>query len=131
MRRWTILVFLVMLSGCASLGLKTRDMKFEDTTRLYERVIEWSNFEKLGLFVKITEGTPAPDPSGYENIKVTSYQPGRGQATQEGNVVLRLAQLRYVQLSSMREHTLSLREVWVYSKNEQRWFLESGLPQFR
>lgn len=131
MQRWLILVSLLILAGCASLSLKTRDMKFQDTTRLYDRVIEWSNFDKLGLFVKSADQLPAPNQGHYDNIKVTSYQPGGGQATPEGNMVVRLAQIRYVQLSSMREHTLSLREVWVYSEKDSRWFLESGLPVFR
>lgn len=131
MQRWLIIVLLAVLAGCTSLSLKTRDMKFQDTTRLYDRVIEWSNFDKLGLFVKSADQLPAPNQGNYENIKVTSYQTGGGQATPEGDVVVRLTQIRYVQLSSMREQTLSLREVWVYSEKDSRWFLESGIPVFR
>ena len=130
MRTWIIGLTVALLAGCATFGEKSREMKFNDTARLYSKTIEWSGFDRLGNFVKFTAENPPPDPQRFQDIKVTGYQPSHGVGTGEGKTVVRQVQIRYIHTSRMSERTLNLQEVWTYSEEDGRWFLQSGWPIF-
>lgn len=130
MRTWIIGLTVALLAGCATFGEKSREMKFNDTVRLYSKTIEWSGFDRLGNFVKFTAENPPPDPQRYQDIKVSHYQPGQAQGTPDGKTVMRRAQIRYIESSRMSERSLTVQEVWTYSDEDGRWFLQSGWPIF-
>jgi hypothetical protein len=44
--------------------------------------------------------------------------------------VVRQVQIRYIHTSRMSERILNLQEVWTYSDEDGRWYLQSGWPTF-
>jgi hypothetical protein len=130
MRHPLLVILLLAVAGCAAIANDSRETKFDATLRLYTRTIEWSNFEGLGMFIKVDQDNPAPDPGRYKDIKITGYQPGRGQGSADGKTFTRAARIHYVLTSRMSEKQLNLVEVWVYSDEDGRWYLKSGLPRF-
>jgi hypothetical protein len=130
MRRWLIgLAAAVVLAGCAAWTKESRLIRLDDTTRAYERMMEWSAFDKLGLFLRVDEKNPPPDLAAYQGIKITSYQPMQAELAPDGKTARRVAEVRYIQLARMREKQVMLQEEWVYTEADNRWTLKSGLLQ--
>jgi len=131
MRVWIVALLLATLTGCATIEKDARENEFDKITRAYAKTLEWSNFESLAVFARAPEGGALPAATTYQDIKVTSYQPGRGAGSADGLTVRRMARISYVLLSRMSERTITVQEEWVYSEPLKRWYLNSGLPEFR
>jgi len=131
MRHGFLIAVFALLAGCAYWSGQERQTLFDNTSRAYARAMEWSNFEGLVPFVRIPEGGTPFDPGAYKDFKITSYKPKGGTGSTEGATVQRAVQISYIWLPRMSEHRITVQEVWEYSESDKRWFLKSGLPQFR
>jgi hypothetical protein len=130
MQRLILTVAVAVLAGCG-MGQMFRADRFEDVARVYASAISWSDFAKAHALVT-DERTATPfDESGYQNIKVTAYEPGNAAPAGEATTLKRRAQLRYVEITRMSERSLTTQEEWRYVEAEKRWYLDSGFPQFK
>jgi hypothetical protein len=130
MRNWTMLAVvagMAVVAGCASWEESARQDAFDRTVRAYAQALQWSDFAKLGVFVKPSAGA-ALDPDAYREFKITSYQPAAPSVAADGRTVRRSAAISYVRLSQMSEQGTTVQEEWVYAEDAKRWYLQSGWP---
>jgi len=131
MRRRLLLLGMVVLAGCAALESKSRMEQLDNLTRGYAKALAWSDFEVAYTATKAAQQAPLPDAAALKDIKITSYEPAAPLVEQDGKTVKRVARIRYVHTSRMTERSLTTEEEWKYSDEAERWFLQSGFPQFR
>jgi len=131
MRRRLLLLGMVVLAGCAALESKSRMEQLDSLTRGYAKALAWSDFEVAYTATKAAQQAPLPDAAALKDIKITSYEPAAPLVEQDGKTVKRVARIRYVHTSRMTERSLTTEEEWKYSDEAERWFLQSGFPQFR
>ena len=131
MRHGLLSLGMVVLAGCSTLESKSRLEQFDRYTRGYARALTWSNFDVAYSATKAAQETPLPDAAALKDIKITSYEPAAPLVEQEGKTVKRVARIRYVHITRMAERSLTMDEVWNYSDEAGRWFLQSGFPQFK
>ena len=131
MRRWFLLLGMVVLAGCAALESKSRMEQLDSLTRAYARALTWSDFAVAYTATQAAQETPLPDAAALKDIKITSYEPAAPLVEQDGKTIKRIARIRYVHTSRMAERSLTMEEEWRYSDETSRWFLYSGFPEFK
>jgi len=131
MRLSFLLAALAIVTGCASIEQDSRQNYFNIVTRAYERAIEWSDYESAYSAVKEAEGASKLDLQALKAFKITSYKAAVVRVSEEGAVVTRQANISYLRLARMSEHSIVVQEEWRYTKEGKRWQLVSGFPVLR
>ncbi len=138
MKRFLIPVFLCALvglsplAGCASYsGMKRMD-NFNDTAKSYKKMVFWSEFNAALSFREPGADSNAPtDLEDLKTVKVTSYKVRRLKAAADQTQVQQIVDIDYYRMDDMTVRTLEDQQLWVYDAAAQRWYLRSGLPDFK
>jgi len=122
----------LLLVSCASISAMKRMEKFEQTSQAYEDAIRWSDFEAAGFFLKAqeTENISA-QLENLQQFKVASYTVRQFLPSKDQSQVLLIAEIQYFKVNGLILKKLSHRQLWEYDRAEERWFLTSGLPDFK
>lgn len=131
MRHRSLVLFVVLLSGCAYIETNSRMQQFDDLQRGYARAMTWSNLDAAYSATRAAEKRAQADGTAFQDIKITSYEVASQKVEESGKTIRRIAQIRYVHTERMIERKLTVEEEWKYSEDSKRWILESGFPQFR
>lgn len=131
MRHRSLVLFAVLLSGCAYIETNSRMQQFDDLQRSYARAMTWSNLDAAYSATRAAEKRAQADGTAFQDIKITSYEVASQKVEESGKTIRRIAQIRYVHTERMIERKLTVEEEWKYSEDSKRWILESGFPQFR
>ena len=131
MRHRSLVLFAVLLSGCAYIETNSRMQQFDDLQRSYARAMTWSNLDAAYSATRAAEKMAQADGAAFQDIKITSYEVASQKVEESGKTIRRIAQIRYVHTERMIERKLTVEEEWKYSEDSKRWILESGFPQFR
>lgn len=126
-KRLLMVSLALLITACTG----ARMDKFELTERAYERAIRWSDFKTAFALVHQPDEVP-PDFQRLQNVRVTSYDKlGPPQADPDGQRVVQMVEIRYVNVGNMSERTLTERQQWAYVDKEDRWRLTTPFPAFR
>jgi hypothetical protein len=120
---------LLLLGGCAGWTSGDRLDMFDTAARRYGQALRWSDFETAAAFVQPAPGAPAPNLARFKDVRVTGYEEAARQAAPDGHSVQQVVRIQYVRLDRMSERTATDRQRWVYSAEDKRWYLASGLPE--
>lgn len=137
--RFFILVFICALAGlspltgCASYtGMKRMD-DFNDTVKSYKKMVFWSEFNAALSFVEpgANDDRGQPDLEDFKTVRVTSYKVRRLKAAADQTQVQQVVEIDYYRMDDMTVRTIEDQQLWVYNAEAQRWYLRSGLPDFK
>jgi len=131
MRHRLLLLGLLVFSGCAALESKSRMEQLDTLTRRYGKALAWSDFGLAFTATKASQEISLPEAAFLKDIKITAYEPTDSLVEQDGKVIRRTVRIRFVHTSRMAEHSMTTDEVWKYSDEDGRWYLQSGFPKFR
>ena len=128
-----VLCFCIMFFlGCATYKDQQQLDTFEKTTDSYELAIRWGYFEMAYKFIK-TKNNEKQEPTfkKFDDIKVTSYEVQRINISENKQSVKQTVEIQYYKINQLIQKTLTDRQSWEYDVAEQKWYLHSGLPDFR
>jgi hypothetical protein len=128
-----ILCFCILsFLGCATYKDQKQLDTFEKTTDSYELAIRWGYYEMAYKFIRIKDNEKhAPAFDRFEDIKVTSYEIQRINVSENKQSAMQTVEIQYYKINQMIQKTLIDRQSWEYDVTEQKWYLHSGLPDFR
>jgi len=122
-----LLGFFLFLGGCAGDNKKTRN--FGSTMRAYEQVIRWGDLEKANDFLKEPDEFSAERYKKLKKIQVNGYRLLSRTKTKEG--VDQVVEIKYTKDASVVVRTITDAQKWIYDKEEERWYLNSKIPEFK
>jgi len=118
--------------GCATYKNQKQLDTFEKTTDSYRLAIRWGYYEMAHKFIIIKDNEKqATAFEKFKDIKVTSYEIQRINISENKQSVKQTVEIQYYHINQMIEKTLIDRQLWEYDVTEQKWYLQSGLPDFR
>ncbi len=118
--------------GCATYKDQKQLETFEKTTDSYGLALRWGYYEMAYKFIKIKDNEKqAPTFEKFKDIKVTSYEIQRINISENKQSVKQTVEIQYYKINQMIEKTLIDSQSWEYDVTEQKWYLHSGLPDFR
>ncbi len=130
--RLTIPILALLVAGCAIVPDLVRQTKFERTSRAYEKVIRWSDFEEAVHFLKDTaKKKNPPDLNKLKLIKVIEYEVKKTSLIKDQSRFLQVAEIQYYRADSIVVKTVTDHQLWEYDTTLKNWYLLSGLPDFK
>jgi hypothetical protein len=106
--------------------------KFSEVSKAYGEAILWSHYEAANLYRK--SGAAAGETTDFEklkNIKVAMYDVMQVDLSEDKRRVNQVVEIKYYKLDNMIIKTVRDEQLWEYDSDEDRWYLSSGLPQFK
>ena len=125
-------VCLTLSAGCAAYSDMKKQDDFSETTKSYEKMIFWSNYDTADSFRDPQERETHPaDIDELKNIKVTSYSVKKVSVSEDQSEVRQTVEIGYYRVDEVTLKTIRDQQVWVYNPIAKRWYLQSGLPLFK
>ena len=131
MRRMIVL-FLVVIIGCASIGDSRRMDKLEMITDRYESALQWGQYETAVMMIRAEQNERSmTGPDDLRKFKITSYRLINKSVAESGEEAKQMIEIKYYDRDDMIEKTLIDNQTWTYDRDAGGWFLSSGLPHFQ
>lgn len=128
----SLFVCLALITGCAAYSDMKKQDDFSETTKSYEKMVFWSNFDTADSFRDPQERDTHPaDIDELKNIKVTSYSVKKVTVSEDQDEVRQIVEIGYYRIDEVTLKTLRDQQVWAYNPIAKRWYLQSGLPLFK
>lgn len=124
--------FVFLIFGCATVKEYHRLQMFQETSDAYAKAVQWSYFETASSFGKdagIAYNLPNVDT--LKKTIVTSYEVKHTIQTKNSLQIIQIAEISYYKTDKLIEKTLRDHQVWEYDPSIKRWYLKSGLPDFK
>ena len=125
-----IILFSLLVAGCASVDRLTKMDKFEQVSNGYELAIRWSDFDMAGSFVKDKlDPQLGPQIENLKQFNVTDYKVKTFVPSEDKTEVLIVADVQYFKKNGLILKSYSHRQIWEYDQEKETWYLTSGLPK--
>ena len=129
---FSLFVCLALTAGCAAYSDMKKQDDFTETSKSYEKMIFWSNFDTADSFRDPQERETHPaDIDELKNIKVTSYSVKKVTVSEDQAEVRQIVEIGYYRVDKVTLKTIRDQQMWVYNPMVKRWYLQSGLPPFK
>jgi hypothetical protein len=132
MLKYVLGLFFLLLVGCASVQGASRVADFEEVSSAYEKAIRWKRYDVArGFIQKGKSDHGEPNGEVLSKIKVTSYDLVHRSISEDKRMVKQTVKIEYHYTDELIERILVDIQLWGYDETQERWYLESGLPDFR
>ncbi|MFZ0612122.1 MAG: hypothetical protein WAM73_07800 [Desulfobacterales bacterium] len=122
---------LALLAGCAAYTEMKKQDDFDETSRSYEKMIFWSNFDTADSFRDPQDREAHPlDIEDLKKVKVTAYSVKKVSVSADQAEVRQVVEIGYYRIDEVKVKTMRDQQVWTYDPSLKHWFLNSGLPPF-
>ena len=129
MKKILLLLIALSLLGCATSS--DRQFSLTQTLLAYEKAIRWGDFENLLRFRENTTESDLALLDTYENIRISGYQVKRHRPSEDEFKHNIDVEISYFKTHDNRIGSVSDKQNWQYSKENNRWYISSPLPQFK
>ena len=125
-------VLLLLVLGCATISDHRLMNKFNDTSRDYRHAVIWSDYETARVFVK-DRGVKRnlSDFQTFKRIKVTGYTVKQSVPSADKLQVRQAVEIIYFWQDKPVLKSINDNQIWEYDSTEKRWYLISGIPDFK
>jgi guanylate kinase len=121
----------MILSGCATLAEKEKAEALEEITTKYGRAIRFGYMELAKIFLRSPESMQKDYMVNVTGIKVTSYEVVNKALSTDKLEAQQVVEIQYYYTDKLIEKTLHDVQIWKYDVSEEKWYLHSGLPDFK
>lgn len=123
-----VLIISAILFACASVSELKKEHLFDETMRVYSKVIRWSDFETVYAFRKNTEkGVDPGEMDRFKDIRVTRYDVQQIMREDKFHVK-QVVEIQYYLTGEMKERRFIGQELWEFDETSNKWYLIEGFP---
>ena len=126
----SLLLTVILLSGCQSLGGKKQQELLTNTLRAYGSTIRWGDLHNAYGYLHPKQAEKVEIPEGLDNIRVTHYEVVDPLRKMGENSATQVVQIRFIYKDRQMEKELSDRQLWEFDEQARRWYLISKVPPF-
>jgi hypothetical protein len=127
-----IIILVLLAAGCGTLTQYRKMEQLSETTRAYEQAIRWSEFDYAMIFLEPSEREKnPPDESFYKRIKVTAYKIKKTAFSEDETQAIQVVEISYYKIDNVIVKSFSDHQLWEWDTKDRRWYLKSGLPDFK
>jgi hypothetical protein len=132
MARYTVSLLVLLLLGCGTVQRWGRGTDLEKSTHNYGIAIRWGQYEVAKAFIRDPEvRAETLSFEAFKKIKVTSYEVLRREMSEDQLFAEQIVEIEYYLEGYMKEKKIIDNQIWEYDQKEKRWYLKTGLPDFR
>ena len=127
----SILLSSLMLQGCASTQKNKTLNSFDETTRLYGRLLRWREYEgAVNMIRHQDESTVEINLDDFENLRVTDYEIKKVAMGEDLKTAVVQVEISYYFETTNAVNTIRDTQNWWYSEEAEKWFLDDEFPAF-
>jgi len=133
-RRYLVGVVLVVsfLIGCQRAQNERQISSLEESHKMFGKLLRWQEYEAASRYIVVREGRVKPlDLEALEDIRLTSYEVVDKLIIQDKDEAVITVKIEFYQDDTAKVYSLRDEQNWWYSKEQERWFLDDTLPDFR
>lgn len=105
-------------------------LRMEEQLGAYGTALRWSRFEQA-LDMLAPALRVGYDVRAFDYVHVTSYNPLHQQESSDRSVLTQKVEIRYFLENEGAEKSMIDLQTWMLDKEKDKWFLQTGLPNFR
>ncbi len=122
----------VVTQGCASFEKNSKLDALELSLNDFRKAIRWGYYESAAQHIRQKKyDKPLHDPTYLKNIRITSYEYGVRQFSEDGNRVTVTAHISYYDVDRGTVHSTSEKQNWWFDPESKRWFLDGDIPDLK
>jgi len=132
-----VLFFIVLgvstasFGGCASKKKNETLSTFDETTRLYGRLLRWREYEgAVNMIRHQDESSVAVNLDKYKDLRVTDYEIKKVVMGDDLKTAVVEADISYYFETTNTVKNLRDTQSWWYLEEAEKWFLDDDLPAF-
>ncbi|MEW8506741.1 MAG: asparagine synthetase [Candidatus Thiodiazotropha sp.] len=123
--------FLVcLLTACQTLEERQRSQSLQDTLRSYEATLRWSSGLHAAKFRDSQQHQSETAPQ-RKDIRITHYEVVQGPTMLGDRRAVQTAVIQYVLQENQVVREITDQQVWLYDETQEKWFLNSQVPEFK
>ncbi len=127
----SLCVSVVSISGCASKKKNQTLSTFDETTRLYGRLLRWREYEgAVNMIRHQDESTVEIDIEAYNDLRVTDYEIKKVVMGEELKTAVVEADISYYFETTNVVKKIRDTQNWWYLEEAEKWFLDDDFPAF-
>ena len=128
----TGILIAILLMGCSTAEKLYQDYEFGEIAPVYEQAIRWSDFRIANGYRKNagSEDNP-PDFEKLAQFRVTSYRVKERAELMDKYQIRQSVEISYYKADSFVEKKIIDHQIWEYDAEQRRWYLLTGLPDFK
>ncbi|MGD8521902.1 MAG: hypothetical protein PVF56_12215 [Desulfobacterales bacterium] len=127
-----LIILALLVSGCGTMEQFRKMEQLSEMTQAYEQAIRWSEFDYATVFLEPSERDANPsDESFYKRIKVTDYKTKKTAFSDDETQAIQIVEISYYKIDNMIVKSFSDHQLWEWHTKDKRWYLKSGLPEFK
>jgi len=120
-----------MLQSCASTKKNKTLNSFDQTTRLYGRMLRWQEYEgAVNLIRHQDESDVEVNLDGYKDLRITGYEIKKVVMGDDLKTAVVTAEIAYYFEPTNAVKTIRDSQNWWYSEDAEKWFLDDEFPAF-
>ena len=118
---------LLALTACAhDIGM----LKMEEQLGAYGAALRWNRYEQA--LASLAPSLRADCKlRAFGHVHITSYNSLHQQQSSDGSMLSQKVEIRYFLGNEGTEKSLIDQQTWLFDLEQDKWFLQSGLPNFR
>ena len=117
------------LNSCASKKKNQTLSSFDETTRLYGRLLRWREFEgAVNMIRHQDESTVKTNLDGFEDLRVTDYEIKKVVMGEDLKTAVVEADISYYYETINVVKEIRDTQNWWYLEEAEKWFLDDDLP---
>ncbi|MES9828601.1 MAG: asparagine synthetase [Candidatus Thiodiazotropha sp.] len=120
-----------LLAACQTLGERKRAQTLQDTLRSYEATVRWSSGQHVSTFQDPEHAAATDRTPGRANIRVTGYEVIQGPTMLGDKRAVQTAVIQFVLQESQVVKEIADQQEWRYDEAQEKWYLNSRLPEFK
>ena len=126
------ILFALLLLGCSTAEKLYQDYEFGEIGKTYENAIRWSDFRIANGYRKhAPTEDKSPDFEKLAQFRVTSYRVKERAELMDQSQVRQTVEIGYFKVDSFVEKKVTDNQIWEYDGEQRRWYLLTGLPDFK
>jgi len=128
---FSLFISFVSLSGCATKKKNQTLSSFDETTRLYGRLLRWREYEgAVNMIRHQDESSVEVDVEAYKDLRVTDYEIKKVVMGEDLKTAVVLADISYYFETTNAVEKIRDTQNWWYLEEAEKWFLDDELPAF-
>ena len=119
------------LQGCASTQKNKTLNSFDETTRLYGRLLRWREYEgAVNMIRHQDESTVEVNLDDFDDLRVTDYEIKKVAMGDDLKTAVVHVEISYYFETTNAVNTIRDTQNWWYLEEAEKWFLDDDLPAF-
>ncbi len=122
---------ILMMQGCAATQKNKTLNSFDETTRLYGRLLRWREYEGAANMIRHQdESSVEINVDDYKDLRVTDYEIKRVEMGEDLKTGVVVVDISYYFETTNAVNTIRDTQNWWYLEEAEKWYLDDDFPAF-